>query len=84
MSNGVWLLCQMFIWKNLFAAFDTGSYWQLVPLFLVYISSTTEGSVSMMARLIKSESGKRRVGANEKIDALEKKVEALSALLTNS
>jgi len=71
MSNGVWLLCQMFIWKNLFAAFDTGSYWQLVPLFLVYIASTTEGSVSMMARLIKSETGKRQVGAQAQEETKE-------------
>lgn len=77
LSNGVWLMCSMFIWKNLFDAFDNNNYWQLVPLFIVYIASTTEGSVSMMARLIKNETGKRRVGANEKIEELEKKVALL-------
>jgi hypothetical protein len=62
-SNGVWLLCSTFIWSNLFAAFEAGNYWKLAPLFIIYIASTTEGSVSMMARLIKTEKGKRRVGA---------------------
>lgn len=74
MSNGVWLLCSMFIWKNLFDAFDKQNYWQLVPLFIVYIASTTEGSVAMMARLIKSEKGARRVGHNEQIENLTKSV----------
>lgn len=77
MSNGVWLLCSMFIWQNLFAAFDTQNYWKLVPLFIIYIASTTEGSVSMMARLIKKETGKRRVGANEEIEILKKQVAEL-------
>lgn len=63
LSNGVWLLCSMFIWSHLFAAFENKSYTLLVPLFIIYIASTTEGSVSMMARLVKSEKGKRRVGA---------------------
>lgn len=81
MSNGVWLMCSMFIWKNLFDAFDKQNYWQLIPLFLVYTASTTEGSVSMMARLIKSEKGKRRVGSNEKLEELEKKVALLTEKL---
>ena len=76
-SNGIWLACQLFIWKHLWVAFDTQNYWQLVPLFVVYIASTTEGSVSMMARLIRSETGKRRVGSNEKIEELEKQVALL-------
>jgi hypothetical protein len=71
LSNGVWLLCSMFIWTHLFSAFENKSYVMLIPLFVIYIASTTEGSVSMMARLLKTEKGKRRVGANEKIGQLE-------------
>lgn len=78
MSNGVWLLCSMFIWSNLFSAFDNKSYWQLIPLFIIYIASTTEGSVSMMARLIKTETGKRRVGASAQ-DEMKKRIENLEA-----
>lgn len=63
LSNGIWLLCSMFIWSHLFAAFENKAYVMLVPLFIIYIASTTEGSVSMMARLIKTEKGKRQVGA---------------------
>ena len=78
MSNGVWLLCQMFIWSHLFSAFDSKSYSLLFPLFIVYIASTTEGSVSMMASLIKSETGKRRVGAAAQ-DELKSRVGLLEA-----
>ncbi len=63
-SNGIWLLCQLFIWKHLWLAFSTGTFAQLIPLVIVYVLSTTEGSVSMMERLIKVETGKRRVGAH--------------------
>jgi hypothetical protein len=83
LSNGVWLLCSMFIWSHLFEAFDNKSYALLVPLFIIYIASTTEGSVSMMARLIKSESGKRRVGANEKIEQLEAAVKEIQGWMAD-
>jgi hypothetical protein len=62
-SNGVWLVCQLFIWKHLWLAFSSGVFVQLMPLMLVYIMATTEGSVTMMERLLKTETGKRRVGA---------------------
>lgn len=80
LSNGVWLLCSMFIWSHLFAAFEEKSYVMLVPLFIIYIASTTEGSVSMMARLIKTEKGKRRVGASAQ-DELKARVETLEKVV---
>ena len=85
MSNGVWLLCSMFIWSHLFAAFENKTYVMLIPLFIIYIASTTEGSVSMMARLLKTEKGKRRVGAQAqeemkaRLTQLEEQVAALLA-----
>lgn len=63
LSNGVWLICQLLIWKQLWAAFSTNSFLALVPLVLVYVIFTTEGSVFMMKKLVKTEKGTRRVGA---------------------
>lgn len=62
-SNGVWLACQLFIWGNIWAAFTSKEFLDLIPLFLVYTAATTEGSVFMMRILKKVESGKRKVGA---------------------
>ena len=64
-SNGIWLLCQLFIWKHLWLAFSTGTFVQLIPLIMVYVFSTTEGSVSMMERAVRTEKGARRVGAQK-------------------
>jgi dUTP pyrophosphatase len=63
-SNGIWLVCQLFIWKHLWLAFSTGVFVQLVPLILVYVIATTEGSVAMMKQLLRKEKGKRKVGSN--------------------
>lgn len=63
LSNGIWLLCQLFIWKHLWVAFSTGTFLQLAPLMFIYVVSTAEGSVAMMERLLVTETGKRRVGA---------------------
>lgn len=63
LSNGVWLICYLLVWKQIWPVFENGEWWRLVPLFIVYVASTTEGSVFMMKRLLKSEEGKRQVGA---------------------
>lgn len=62
-SNGVWIICQLLIWAHLWAAFSTESFWRLVPLIMIYVMFTTEGSVFMMRELLKKEKGKRQVGA---------------------
>lgn len=65
-SNGVWLFAQLIIWKHLWTAFTANTfigYLQLVPMVIIYIIFTTEGSVFMMKRLLKTEKGARRVGA---------------------
>jgi hypothetical protein len=54
-----------------------GQWWYAILAGVVYSLATTEGSVLMMKRLIKTEKGKRRVGANDKIDALEKRIDDL-------
>ena len=73
-SNGVWFICQVMIVKNIWTAIMAGQWWYAIVAGIVYSLATTEGSVLMMKRLIKSEKGKRRVGANDKIDALEKRI----------
>lgn len=63
-SNGIWLLCNLLIWKHIWAAFEHGDWTQLIPMFAVYVLATSSGSVFMMSILVKRESGKRRVGAH--------------------
>lgn len=63
LSNGVWFMCHFFIWNLIWGAFETGEWWRLAPVALVYTVATAEGSVAMMKILLKKESGKRRVGA---------------------
>ena len=62
-SNSIWLICSLLIWKQLWAAFSTNNFWLVIPLAVVYVAATTEGSVFMMKKLLQSEKGARRVGA---------------------
>lgn len=62
-SNGVWFVTQLLIFNVLWQALTTGSLLKLTLVGLVYVAATTEGSCFMMAKLLRSEDGKRRVGA---------------------
>lgn len=66
-SNGVWFVCHILVWKNVWEAFQTSDepwWWaKLIPVAVVYIIATTEGSVLMMRILLKKEKGKQKVGA---------------------
>lgn len=62
-SNGIWFVCNFLILKQVWAVFDTGNFWALGPVCVVYVVATTEGSVLMMQILLKKEQGKRQVGA---------------------
>lgn len=73
-SNGVWFVCQVMIVKNIWGAIAAGQWWYALLAGIVYSYFTTEGSVLMMKKLIRSESGKRRVGANDKIEEMEKRI----------
>lgn len=70
LSNGIWLTCYIFIFKNIWPiltedlTFTWDSLGKLVVLVFVYVGSTTEGSVFMMKRLLRTEKGLRKVGAN--------------------
>jgi len=62
-SNGVWFLCQVCIVKSIWDAIDAGNFGFVILAGIAYTLSTTEGSVFMMKHLLKTERGKRRVGA---------------------
>lgn len=62
-SNGVWFIAQLFIWSTVWSAVETGNWWQIAVGGVVYVASTTFGSVWMMARMLKNETGKQKVGA---------------------
>lgn len=63
-SNGVWFLTNGLLFTVLTPIIrgDVGWGWFVVA-GLVYCAATTEGSVHMMKRLIRTESGKRKVGS---------------------
>ncbi|MCK5641272.1 MAG: hypothetical protein KAJ19_10760, partial [Gammaproteobacteria bacterium] len=62
-SNGIWFVANILIWKQVWTALQTGEWWHLVAAGVAYVIATTEGSVFMMKQLLKTEKGKRRVGA---------------------
>lgn len=64
-SNGIWFACHILVWKHVWGAFESGNIYQLIPVALVYVVATTEGSVMMMRFLLKRETGDRRVGAGQ-------------------
>ena len=63
MSNSIWLVCYMFIMKQLWPVFTAGAWWMFFPLLVVYTLATAAGSCYQMKRSLKNETGKRRVGA---------------------
>lgn len=62
-SNGIWFATNFLIASQVFEAIETGSYWFLAVASIIYVATTTAGSCWMMARLLKTETGKRQVGA---------------------
>lgn len=47
-SNGVWLLCNGLVFRGFWSFFESGSWWAMVVMGVVYTLSTAEGSVRMM------------------------------------
>ena len=62
-SNGMWFFCNILIVKTVWTSIDNGEWWFILVAGIVYTLCTAEGSVLMMKRLLKTETGARRVGA---------------------
>lgn len=62
-SNGVWFVTQLLIINQIWPALTNGDWWRVAVTGLVYVIATTEGSVLMMRKLLKHETGKQKVGA---------------------
>lgn len=63
LSNGVWYTTQLIIYGAVWSTLTSGNLWQLGVVGIVYVLATSEGSCVMMRRLIRTETGKRRVGS---------------------
>lgn len=63
LSNGIWFVTQFFFMGTVLPSLIRGEWWKVVLVFFVYVIATTEGSCAMMARLLKTETGDKRVGA---------------------
>ncbi|WP_036292111.1 hypothetical protein [Methylosinus sp. PW1] len=62
-SNGVWFVMQILLWGTIWKAVEAGSWWQIAVAGAVYVAATTAGSCLMMAHMLRTEDGKRKVGA---------------------
>lgn len=63
-SNGIWFIAQIFLMSTIWRGIEQGTYWEIAIAGVVYVAATTIGSSAMMARMLKTESGKRKVGAS--------------------
>ena len=63
-SNGIWFVAQIFLMSTIWRGIEQGTYWEIAIAGAVYVAATTLGSVAMMARMLKTETGKRKVGAS--------------------
>lgn len=65
LSNSVWFICNYYlIFPQMMKVVETGDHLQKFLVMLVYVLATTEGSVVMMRRMLKKETGKRKVGSD--------------------
>jgi hypothetical protein len=62
-SNSIWFVCQVFILSTVWPAVTSGEFWKVAITLVVYTASTAEGSVLQMKRMLRKETGTRRVGA---------------------
>lgn len=63
-SNGIWFVTQLLIMGTIWPVLTQGTeLWRLALVAVVYVIATTEGSCYQMGRMLKTETGKRAVGA---------------------
>ncbi len=63
LSNGTWFVCYVLIMKNIWEPIMQGDFIHVAIALFIYTVATAEGSVLGMKYLLKTEKGKRRVGA---------------------
>lgn len=63
-SNGIFFVMQIFLMGTIWKSIEAGTYWQIAVAGVLYTLSTATGSVWMMARMLKTETGKQKVGAS--------------------
>lgn len=64
-SNGIWFVTQIFLMSTIWRGIEQGTYWEIAIAGAVYVAATTIGSAAMMAHMLKTETGKRKVGASK-------------------
>jgi len=52
-SNSIWFIVTVLVWGQMWSALTHGSIWKIVATGIVYVVSTSEGSVMGMKILIK-------------------------------
>lgn len=73
-SNGVWFATQILIYSSVWKAIETGSYDLIIGAGIVYVAATTAGSCWMMSTMLKTETGKQRVGASDEQHGIQSSV----------
>ena len=63
-SNSIWFVTNILLTSQVIRSASGGSWWNIAAAGLIYTVATAEGSVFMMKRLLRSETGKRKVGAS--------------------
>lgn len=67
-SNGIWFISNVFVLKGIWESLESNNIWNILLIGFVYTISTSEGSVAMMRKLLKLETGSKKVGANPNTD----------------
>lgn len=62
-SNAIYFIVTVTLWKSIWDALTNGDWWVLGTTGIVYVAATVLGSCWMMNWLLRTETGKRRVGA---------------------
>lgn len=62
-SNSVWFVTQVVLYTTVWSSLTHGQWWKIAITGVVYSICTAEGSCLMMKILLKTEAGKRMVGA---------------------
>lgn len=63
LSNSIWFIMQIFVVKALWGAINNQEWGMMIITGIVYTIGTAAGSVWMMNKMLKSETGKQRVGS---------------------